>query len=71
MKRFSVSVAYAGSIIVEIEAENEDDACEKAEEIVCYMDDEKFLHDLEPQHAETNVIEEITDENQEKNNDSG
>lgn len=62
MKKYRVGVAYSGSIIVEVEAENEDTACEKAERIVETMDDEEFLHDLEPQHAETNIIEEITDD---------
>lgn len=61
MRKFRVAVAYEGSIYLEVEAENEDAACEVAERMVESMDDEKFLHDLEPQHAETNIIEEITE----------
>lgn len=61
MKKYSVSVSFAGSIIVEAEAENERDAELKAEQIVFDMDDEEFLPKLEPQHVETNIIEEIAE----------
>lgn len=69
MKKFRVGVSYSGSIIVEVEAETEFDAEQKAERMVEEMNDEKFLYDLEPQHAETNIIKEITDENKETNYD--
>lgn len=63
MKKFRVGVSYEGSIVVEIYANDEDDACNIARDKVERMDDEKFLHDLEPQWTKTNMIEEITDEN--------
>ena len=61
MRKFRVGVSYSGSIVVEVEAYCEDNTCEKAERIVENMDDEKFLHELDPQHAETNIIREITE----------
>jgi len=62
MKKFRVGVSYSGSVVVEVEACCEDNACEKAEMIVEAMDNAEFLNELEPQHAETNIIEEIKDE---------
>lgn len=62
MKKYKVGVSYSGSIVVEVEAENEFDAEQKAEQMVGGMDDEKFLHNLEPQYIETNIIKEVTDE---------
>lgn len=59
MKKYSVSVAYAGSIIVEVEAENEDDAYKLARDIADNMNDQDFLEQLDPQYQETDIIEEI------------
>lgn len=59
MRKFSVGVSYSGSIIIEVEACCEDNACEKAEQLVEGMDNDEFLEALEPQHVETNIIREI------------
>lgn len=59
MRKFRIGVSYEGSIVVEVEAGDEDTACKKARDKVERMNDEKFLHGLDPQWAETNIIEEI------------
>lgn len=63
MKKFNIGVSFVGSIYVQVKAEDEDDAREKAEQIVFSMDDGEFLHDLQPEHNETVIIEEITNGN--------
>lgn len=60
MKKFRVGVAYENSIYVEVEAENEIEAIEKAEQKVEQMPHKEFLDQLNPQWAETNIIEELT-----------
>jgi len=59
MSKFIVDVIYEGSIAVTVEAENEDDACDKAIETTLRMDEEQFLHNLNPYWTETNIIEKI------------
>jgi len=60
MKKFIVDVHYGGSIVVKVEAENEDEACELAQRTVESMNDEDFFYRLERQYPENNVIE-VTD----------
>ncbi len=55
MNEYQVRVRYAGSILVEIEAENEAEAQEKGELKVQGMDSDTFVSALEPQHLSTEV----------------
>ena len=62
MKKFRMGVSYSGSVIVEVEAPDENIACEIAERIVDDMGHAEFLDALELGWDETNIIGEITDE---------
>jgi hypothetical protein len=55
MSEYQVRVRYAGSILVEIEAENEAEAQEKGELKAQSMDSDTFVSALEPQHLGTEV----------------
>ena len=62
MKKFRVGVSYSGSVIVEVEVENEDEAYEEARNKVERMGHAEFLDALGLGWDETDIIEEITDE---------
>ena len=55
MSDYQVRIRYAGSVLVEVKADNEVQAREKGEGIVQQMDSEAFLSALEPQHLGTEV----------------
>lgn len=57
MKKYRCVVSYAGAIGIEVEAENEQKAEQLAEDICNDLANDEFLHQLEPQHVETNVEE--------------
>ena len=57
MKKYRCVVSYAGTISIEVEAGNENEAAQFAEDICDDMNDDIFLYELEPQHEETNVEE--------------
>jgi len=58
-KTYRMRVYYGGSIYTEVEANNEDEACQKAEDYCNKLSDDDFLMALDPQCAEIEVIEEI------------
>lgn len=43
MKRFSVNLYFQGCYSVDVEAENESDALEKAEDLAGALDDKEFI----------------------------
>ena len=55
MNEYQVRMRYAGSVLVEVKAENEAEAREKGERLVQKMDSDTFLSALEPQHLGTDV----------------
>ena len=55
MNEYQVRIRYAGSILVEVKAENETEAQEKGERMAQEMDSDTFLSALEPQHLGTEV----------------
>jgi len=55
MNEYQVRIHYAGSVLVEVKAENEAQAREKGERTVANMDSDTFLSALEPQHLGTEV----------------
>jgi len=55
MNNYQVRIRYAGSILLEVKADNEAQAREKVERIVQQMDSDAFLSALEPQHLGTEV----------------
>lgn len=57
MSKYGVRKCYAGSVLVEVKAENEAEAQEKGERIVQDMDNDTFLSALEPQHLGTEVTQ--------------
>lgn len=57
MNEYQVRIRYAGSVLVEVKAENKAEAREKAERIVQDMDNDTFLSALEPQHLGTEVTQ--------------
>ena len=52
---YQVRIRYTGSILVEVNAENETEAQKKGERIAQEMDSDAFLSALEPQHLGTEV----------------
>jgi len=55
MNKYRVRIRYAGSVLVEVKAENEARAREKGEGTAADMDGTTFLSALEPQHLGTDV----------------
>ena len=55
MNEYRVRIRYAGSVLVEVKAEDEAQAREKGERTVADMDSDTFLSALEPQHLGTEV----------------
>ena len=55
MNEYQVRMRYAGSVLIEVKAENEAEAREKGERTVQDMDGDTFLSALEPQHLGTEV----------------
>jgi len=55
MSDYQVRIRYAGSVLVEVKADNDAQAREKGERIVQQMDSDAFLSALEPQHLGTEV----------------
>ena len=55
MKKFQVRMRYAGSILLEIQAENEAEAREKGQRKAQEMDSDTFLSALESQHLDTEI----------------
>lgn len=57
MNEYQVRMRYAGSVLVEVKAENQAGAQEKGERMVQDMDSDTFLSALEPQHLGTEVTQ--------------
>jgi len=57
MNEYQVRIRYAGSVLVEVKAENEAQAREKGERTAGDMDSDTFLSALEPQHLGTEVTQ--------------
>ena len=57
MNEYQVRIRYAGSVLVEVKAENEAEAQEKGERVFQDMDSDTFLSALEPQHLGTEVTQ--------------
>ena len=55
MNVYQVRMRYAGSVLVELKAENEAEAREKGERTVLDMGSDTFVSALEPQHLGTEV----------------
>ena len=55
MRKYRVRIRYAGSVLVELEAEDEAQARERGERTAADMDSDKFLSALELQHLGTEV----------------
>ena len=55
MNEYQVRMRYAGSVLVEVKAENETEAQQKGERTVRDMDVDTFLSALELQHLDTEV----------------
>ena len=55
MNEYQVRMRYAGSVLVDIKAENETEAQEKAERTVRNIDSDTFVEALELQHLGTEV----------------
>ena len=56
MRKHRVRIRYAGSVLVELEAEDGDQAREKGEVVVAEMDSDSFVSALELQHLDTEVM---------------
>ena len=56
MKKYQVRMRYAGSVLLELKAENKAEAQRKGQRKVQEMDSDTFLVALEPQHLDTEVI---------------
>ena len=56
MKRYRVRMRYAGSVLVELEAEDEAQARGKGERAAADMNSDTFLSALELQHLGTEVM---------------
>ena len=48
MNEYQVRIRYAGSVLLEVKAENEAEAREKGEQMTQEMDSDTFLSALEP-----------------------
>jgi hypothetical protein len=57
MNEYQVRIRYAGSVLVEVKAENKAEAKENGERIVQEMDNDTFMSALEPQHLDTEVMQ--------------
>lgn len=57
MHKYRVVVSYCGAIDLEIEANTEDKARKRAEEICSNMPNDEFIDKLEPQHEGTEIVE--------------
>jgi hypothetical protein len=55
MSDYQVRIRYAGSVLVEVKADNEAQAREKGEQIARQMNSDAFLSALELQHLGTEV----------------
>ena len=55
MKNYQVRMRYAGSVLLEVKAENETEAREKGQRKVQQMDSGTFLSALELQHLDTEI----------------
>ena len=55
MNEYQVRMRYAGSILLEVKAENETEAQQKGERTVRDIDVDTFLSALEFQHLDTEV----------------
>jgi hypothetical protein len=55
MNKYRVRIRYAGSVLVEVKAEDEAQAQEKGERTAADMDSDTFLSALGPQHLGTEV----------------
>jgi len=55
MNEYQVRIRYAGSVLIDVKAENEAEAQEKGERTAREMDSDAFLSALEPQHLGTEV----------------
>jgi len=53
---YQVRIRYAGSVLVEVKAEDEVQAREKGERTAADMDSDTFLSALELQHLDTEVM---------------
>ncbi len=53
MNEYQVRIRYAGSVLVEVKADDEAQARKKGERIAADMDSDTFLSALEPQHLGT------------------
>ncbi len=56
MNEYQVRIRDAGSVLIDVKAENEAEAQEKGERIAQEMDSDAFLSALEPQHLGTEVM---------------
>ena len=56
MNEYQVRIRYAGSVLVEVKAENEVQAREEGERTAADMDSDTFLSALELQHLDTEVM---------------
>ena len=56
MNEYQVRIRYTGSILVEVDADNEAEAQGKAGRTAQDMDSDAFLFALEPQHLGTEVM---------------
>ena len=56
MNEYQVRMRYAGSVLIDVKAENEAEAQEKGERTVLDMDSDAFVSALEPQHLGTEVM---------------
>ena len=56
MHEYRVRIRYAGSVLVEVKAEDEAQARKKGERAATDMDSDTFLSALEPQHLDTEVM---------------
>jgi len=56
INEYQVRIRYAGSVLIDIKAENEIEAREKGERTVLDMDSDTFVSALEPQHLGTEVM---------------
>ena len=55
VKKYQVRMRYAGSVLIEVKAENKAEAREKGLQKVQEMDSDTFLSALELQHLDTEV----------------
>ena len=57
MKKYRAVVSYVGAIGIDVEAENEKKAAEKAERLCSEMPDNVFYYECDVQYEETYVEE--------------